>query len=97
MLHTVERYDGLTVYGLMYVSVLQEPHVRVDGKVKIPPLEAEDFSIISGGLFTVVYFPSIELEVRFVPVDFHYFRVVVPGKFRGYTEGLCGKQFCFVF
>ncbi|PIK43426.1 putative mucin-2 [Apostichopus japonicus] len=82
---------GHRIYMLPNFTENYEPHVRVDGKVKIPPLEAEDFSIISGGLFTVVYFPLIELEVRFVPVDFHYFRVVVPGKFRGYTEGLCGN------
>lgn len=67
--------------------------MKVDGHVLVPPVEAEDFSIMSGGLFSVLYFPSMELEVRFVPVDFHYFRVVVPGKFRGHTEGLCGECF----
>ena len=75
------------------LHLIQEYQVIIDGTTYTPPVESFDsFKIIESGLYMLFLAPSISLQVRYLPVDLHYFKVEVPKViYYNSTEGLCGK------
>ena len=65
----------------------------INGDRYTPPvLSFDSFTVEIAGLYMLFDAPSIGLQVRYLPVDLHYFKVELPKViYYNNTEGLCGK------
>ncbi|XP_071503197.1 mucin-5B-like [Diadema antillarum] len=108
LIHNVEcaNFPGTTcpkeltiIYGDYIVDLLSTfttlgvHQIRVNNVLMNAPVDYnKTFRVLASDMYLIYQAPDIGLEVRFVPVGMHYFRVEIPeARFYDSTEGLCGN------